>query len=176
MKVDLVKAFLNIAVPEKPGTHFIYDEPGVYVLSAILQNVTGQTVLEYLTPRLFRPLEITPPSWWATMEGVSLGASGLSLRTEDIAKFGQLYLQKGLWGGEQIIPAQWVEVATGLQTATGSDPNGDWDQGYGYLLWRFRHGCFGGAGLLGQLCIVMPSLDISRSCGDQFNNRCSAFC
>src|SRR5579859_5578000 len=154
MNADLVRAFLDLPVPEKPGTHFIYDEPGVYLLSAILQQATGQTLLDYLQPRLFQPLGISDPTWWASSAGVSLGASGLSLRTEDIAKFGQLYLQHGRWGGRQVIPRQWIEAATALQTATGSNPDDDWEQGYGYLFWRFRHGCFGGAGLLGQLCVV----------------------
>jgi CubicO group peptidase (beta-lactamase class C family) len=155
-EADLVRAFLEIAVPDKPGTHFIYDEPAVYLLSAIIQKVTGRSALDYLRPRLFAPLGIPNPTWWATADGTTLGASGLSLRTEELARFALLHLQHGRWLGRQLIPAQWVEAATSLQTATGSDPDRDADQGYGYLIWRLRHGCYGGIGLLGQMCIVMP--------------------
>jgi len=158
-KTDLVKAFLEIPVAYKPGTQFAYDEPGVYVLSAIIQKTTGHTLLDYLRSRLFEPLGISDPTWWASSQGISLGASGLSIRTEDIAKFGQLYLQRGHWQGRQLIPSAWVDAATSLQTPTGSDPNSDWDQGYGYLFWRFRHGFYGGVGLLRQFCIVMPEFD-----------------
>ena len=77
---------------------------GTYTLSAIVTKVTGQTVLEFLKPRLFEPLGIENPQWGASPEGNSLGGYGLKLCTEDIAKFGQLYLQKGKWNGKQLIP------------------------------------------------------------------------
>ena len=114
------------------------------MLSAIVQKVTGQTVLDYLTPRLFEPLGIDRPTWVMSPQGITAGAYGLSLRTEDIARFGQLYLQKGMWKGRQLVPAQWVEEATTRQTANGSSPNSDWDQGYGYQFWRSRHNTYRG--------------------------------
>jgi hypothetical protein len=129
------------------------------MLSAIVQKVTGQTVLDYLTPRLFEPLGIDRPSWVMSPQGVTAGAYGLSLRTEDIARFGQLYLQKGMWKGKQLVPAQWVEEATTRQTANGSSPNSDWDQGYGYQFWRSRHNTYRGDGAFGQYCMVLPEFD-----------------
>ncbi|HEY4989145.1 MAG TPA: serine hydrolase [Opitutaceae bacterium] len=156
---DLVKAFLELPVPDVPGTHFVYNTPGTYMLSAIVQKATGQTVLDYLRPRIFEPLGMGSPRWDASAQGISLGGLGLNLRTEDIARFGQLYLQKGAWQGRQLIPAAWVEEATSRQTANGSDPESDWNQGYGYQFWRCRHGFFRGDGAFGQFCIVMPQFD-----------------
>jgi CubicO group peptidase (beta-lactamase class C family) len=153
------KAFLAHAVPFKPGTHFLYNTPATYMLSAIVQKVTGMTVLDYLRPRLFDPLGIENPTWGASPQGISLGGYGLSIRTEDIARFGQLYLQKGVWNGQCLVPDSWIAMATTRQTSNGSDPKSDWDQGYGYQFWRCRHGMYRGDGAFGQYCIVMPEQD-----------------
>jgi CubicO group peptidase (beta-lactamase class C family) len=153
------KTFLAHPVPFKPGTHFVYNSPATYMLSAIVQKVTGMTVLDYLRPRLFEPLGFDNPTWVASPQGITAGAYGLMVRTEEIARFGQLYLQKGMWKGRQLIPAAWVEQATALQTSNGSSPTSDWDQGYGYQFWRCRHHAYRGDGAFGQYCIVMPDLD-----------------
>ena len=153
------KTFLAQPVPFKPGTHFLYNTAGTYMQSAIVQKATGKTVLEYLKPRLFEPLGIEDPTWGTSPQGVSLGGYGLSVRTEDIARFGQLYLQKGVWHGRKLVPAEWIAAATSLQTANGSNPQSDWDQGYGYQFWRCRNGAYRGDGAFGQYCIVMPQQD-----------------
>jgi len=153
------KAFLSQPVPFKPGTHFKYNTPATFMLSAIVQKVIGVTVLDYLRPRLFEPLGIERPVWQTNTQGITLGGYGLRVRTEDIARFGQLYLQKGNWQGRQLVPAAWVETATARQTSNGSNPNSDWDQGYGYQFWRCRHGAYRGDGAFGQFCIVMPEQD-----------------
>ncbi|HWB08141.1 MAG TPA: prolyl oligopeptidase family serine peptidase [Pirellulales bacterium] len=153
------KTFLEHPVPFKPGTHFLYNTSATYMLSAIVQKATGMTVLDYLRPRLFDPLGISDPTWEASPQGISVGGYGLSIRTEDIARFGQLFLQKGQWQGKQLVPAGWVESATSRQTSTGSNPNGDWDQGYGYQFWRCRHGAYRGDGAFGQFCVVLPEHD-----------------
>jgi CubicO group peptidase (beta-lactamase class C family) len=156
---SLVKKFLALPVTHKPGTLFIYNTPATYMLSAIVQKVTGQTVLEYLRPRLFEPLGIENPTWEASKQGVSMGGYGLSIRTEDIAKFGQLYLQRGMWNGKQLVPAAWVDSATSRWMSNGSNPASDWDQGYGFQFWRCRNGVFRGDGAHGQFCVVLPELD-----------------
>jgi CubicO group peptidase (beta-lactamase class C family) len=153
------KKFLVHPVPFKPGTHFMYNSPATYMLSAIVQKVTGMTVLDYLRPRLFEPLGFENPSWATSPQGITAGAYGLRARTEEIARFGQLYLQKGVWKGRQLIPAAWIEEATALQTSNGSSPRSDWDQGYGYQFWRCRHNAYRGDGAFGQYCIVIPDLD-----------------
>ena len=153
------KAFLAHPVPHKPGTHFKYNTPATFMLSAIVQKVTGQTVADYLKPRLFDPLGITQPVWNTNWQGISLGGYGLSVRTEDIARFGQLYLQQGKWQGKQLVPKDWVEMATSRQVSNGSNPKSDWDQGYGFQFWRCRNGAYRGDGAFGQYCIVLPEQD-----------------
>jgi CubicO group peptidase (beta-lactamase class C family) len=153
------KTFLAQPVPFKPGTHFLYNTSATYMLSAIVQKATGMTVLDYLRPRLFEPLGIEHPTWEASPQGITVGGYGLSIRTEDIARFGQLYLQKGKWQGKQLVPEAWVEAATARQTSNGSSPKSDWDQGYGYQFWRCRHGAYRGDGAFGQYCIVLPDQD-----------------
>ena len=153
------KNFLAHPVPFKPGTHFLYNTPATFMASAMVQKATGQPVLEYLKPRLFEPLGITEPVWDANFQGISLGGYGLNLKTEDIAKFGQLYLQKGMWDGKQVVPAAWVAEATARQTSNGSNPKSDWEQGYGYQFWRCRNGAYRGDGAFGQFCVVLPEQD-----------------
>src|SRR5207237_1000798 len=153
------RTFLSQPVPFKPGTHFLYNTSATYMLSAAVQKATGQTVLDYLKPRLFDPLGIEDPAWETSPQGISTGGFGLSVRTEDIANFGQLYLRKGKWHGKQLVPEAWVDAATAPQTSNGSNPKSDWDQGYGYQFWRCRHGAYRGDGAFGQFCIVLPEQD-----------------
>ncbi len=155
-----VKGFLAQEVEHKPGTHFVYNSGATYMLSAILQKVTGMTVLDFLTPRLFEPLGIENPSWESDPRGINMGGWGLSVTTEDISKLGTLYLRKGVWEGKQLLSEAWVEEATGYQTSNGSNPESDWDQGYGYQFWQCRHNAYRGDGAFGQYCIVMPEQDV----------------
>lgn len=153
-----VKTFLAHPVPHKPGSKFVYNSLATYMQSAIVQKVTGQTILEYLQPRLFEPLGIKNPKWETSPQGISIGGWGLFITTEDIARFGQLYLQKGKWNGKQLIPQTWVEAATSRQVANASR-NSDWAQGYGYQFWQCRHHAFRGDGKDGQFCLVLPEQD-----------------
>jgi CubicO group peptidase (beta-lactamase class C family) len=159
-----VKQFLGHPVPHKPGTHFQYNTMGSYTLSAIVTKVTGKTTLEYIKPKLFEPLGIKNPEWDASPEGNSLGGYGLKLCTEDIAKFGQLYLQKGKWNGKQLIPEKWIELATSKQvpneTASHAKIGIDWRQGYGFQFWQCTHNSYRGDGASGQLCVMIPEKDM----------------
>jgi CubicO group peptidase (beta-lactamase class C family) len=154
-----VHGFFQCPVEYEPGTHFVYNNGATYMLSAIVQRVTGETLLEYLTPRLFDPLGIESPTWEKSPQGINIGASGLKIRTEDIVAFGQLYLENGQWHGQSLVPAAWVKEATRVQISNGSDPASDWAQGYGYQFWRSRHGAFRGDGAFGQFCIILPEQD-----------------
>lgn len=156
---DWIKTFMNHPVPHKPGTHFRYNTPATFMQSAIVQKVTGQNLVEYLRPRLFEPLGIESPRWDNNPQGIAIGGYGLYLRTEEIAKFGQLYLQRGRWQDRQLIPEAWVELATTKQVSNGSNPASDWDQGYGFQFWRCRHNAFRGDGKDGQFCVVLPEED-----------------
>lgn len=155
-----VTGFLSAEIPHKPGTHFVYNSMATFMLSAIIQKVTGQRLRDYLGPRLFEPLDISEPTWDQNQDGIDYGGWGLYLRTEDIGKFGQLYLQKGKWEGKQLISEAWINEATSFQTSNGSDPDSDWEQGYGYQFWMCRHGLYRGDGAFGQFCIIMPEEDV----------------
>src|SRR3954470_22684218 len=153
------KSFLAHPVPHKPGTHFKYNTPATFMLSAAVQKRTGQTLADYLKPRLFDPLGISKPVWNTNAQGIALGGYGLRVRTEDIARFGPLCLQRGKWQGRQLIPAEWIALATSRQVSNGSNPKSDWEQGYGFQFWRCRYGAYRGDGAFGQYCLVLPELD-----------------
>lgn len=155
-----VRTFLSQPVTFKPGTHFVYNTPATYMLSAILQKQTGSKLIDYLRPRLFEPLGFANPTWVEDPRGINVGGFGLEVRTEEIARFGQLYLQKGVWGGRQLIPAGWVKAATSLQIENAPHENPDWAQGYGYQFWRGRHDSYRGDGAFGQYCVIVPAADL----------------
>jgi len=160
-----VGAFLAAPIVHPPGTKFLYNSLATYVLSAIVQKVTGQTTLDYLTPRLFEPLGIRGIDWENDPQGINVGGWGLRLKTEDMAKFGQLFLQKGRWNGRQILPEWWVEEASTLKIVQHPDlpqakkDSSDWEQGYAYQMWRSRHNSYRGDGAYGQFIMVFPELD-----------------
>lgn len=165
------RTFLAQPFVHTPGTYFVYNNGGSYMLSSIMQRVTGQTVLDYLTPRLFDKLGIKGMTWRENPQGVNLGSGGLYLKTEDIAKVGQLYLQDGKWNGEQVLPEGWVSQASAAhvrslptslrpeQRTEELDSLSDWAQGYGYHIWRCRHNGYRGDGADGQFMIVLPDQD-----------------
>jgi len=153
------KGFFDRSMVHAPGTYFDYDNCAPYALSAVVQQVTGMTTLDYLQRRMFEPLGIDKATWTVCPRGINVGFAGLSLTTEEIARFGQLYLQKGVWQGQRLLPEAWVEEATKRQVSNGDNPNVDEEQGYGYLFWRIRHGAYRGDGAFGQFCEVWPDQD-----------------
>ena len=157
----MVRLFLGLDVEAEPGTLFVYNSGATYMLSAILQKVTGETLLDYLRPRLFEPLGATEATWDLSREGINTGGWGLSLNTESLANFGQLLLQRGEWDGKQLIPAEWIDAATAWQVPNDNEDKVDWRQGYGYQFWRARHGAYRGDGAFGQYCVVFPEQDAS---------------
>lgn len=152
------KTFLSLPVEHEPGSHFLYNTGATYMLGAIVNKVSGQDVEEFLKNRLFIPMGITDYDWEKSPEGLSVAGWGLRLRLEDIAKLGQLYLQKGKWNGTEILTESWVADASSAQT-TSNPGDGDWSQGYGYQFWRCKPGFYRGDGAFGQFCIVMPQHD-----------------
>jgi CubicO group peptidase (beta-lactamase class C family) len=167
---DWEKAFLHTEFPRQPGTIFCYNSLATYMLSAIVQKVTGQKLVDYLYPRLFRPLGINNVRWQESPTGVNAGGWGLFLKTEDLAKMGLLLLQGGQWQGKQVLPADWVKEMSSAQVpcvpaGRNSDAlpqlmknvkKSDWLQGYGYQMWRCRHNAFRADGAAGQYIIVIP--------------------
>lgn len=151
-------AILAEPVPHVPGATFVYNTGATYLLSAIVQKYSGLSLTDYLQPRLFGPLGITSRRWEQSPEGIDTGGFGLRLLPEDVAKFGQLYLQHGLWEGSQLVPAAWIAEATSKLVANGSGAD-DWQAGYGYQFWQNRDGSYRGDGAFGQFVIVHEKLD-----------------
>src|SRR5690606_5057859 len=152
------KAALEPTPEPPPGTSSLYNAGAAYVLGASVQKVTGETVEECLAPRLFEPLGISNRLWGMSPEGVNLTEGGLAITTEELAKFGLLYLQNGRWDGQQIVSEQWATAATSKQISTGAD-NGNWNYGYGYQFWRSPIG-YRADGSLGQFSFVFPDQDM----------------
>jgi CubicO group peptidase (beta-lactamase class C family) len=160
-----VKSFLSLPVENPPGSVFLYNSGATYMLSAIVQKVSGQKVIDYLRPRLFTPLQIHGMTWETCPRGINTGGWGLAVPTEALAKFGQFYLQDGTCDGQQILPSAWVHEATSFKIQQSAPKGGDleklkktsdWHQGYCYQFWRCRHNAFRGDGAFGQYMIVMP--------------------
>ena len=153
---DWLGSFLNASVNGKPGTEFQYNSLNTYVLSVIVTKRTGETLTEYLTPRLFGPLGITKYYWETCPKGITKGGWGLFLCAEDMAKLGQLYLQRGKWNGQQLVSEYWIEISTARHLKTQNDT-----YGYGYQLWmEQRPGSFEYNGMLGQNVIIYPDMDM----------------
>ncbi|NGZ76024.1 serine hydrolase domain-containing protein [Saccharibacillus alkalitolerans] len=153
---DWARTFLSAPVENVPGTVFSYSSGATYMLSVILQKLTGQKIVDYLEPRLFAPLGIQRKTWQESPQGVTTGGWGLKLSSEDLAKFGQLYLQKGRWNGRRLVPEKWVELASSKRIDNGDNEGGDWTRGYGYQFWMCRHNAYRADGAFGQFCLILP--------------------
>ena len=163
---EWVKDFLSVPVEYEPGTTYRYSSLASYMLSAIVQKVTGEKVIDYLTPRLFVPLGIEGADWETSPEGINTGGWGLRLKTEDLAKFGLLYLRNGKWNGKQILSENWVKEATSFKihqnpnlTEAQRDSVNDSMQGYCYQFWRARNNSYMANGAYGQFVLIMPEKD-----------------
>lgn len=161
---DWMTLFLSTAPKYKPGTVFKYNNMATFMLSAIVQQVTGETVFNYLMPRIFKPLGIRGIDWDLNPQGISMGMIGLRLRTEDLAKFGQLLSNGGIWNGKQLIPKEWIKEATSYQIKNSEDPEekrmlSDWGQGYAYQMWRGKNNTVRLDGMGGQFVVLIPDKD-----------------
>lgn len=160
-----VRSFLSRPIIHKPGTKFLYNSMATYMLSAIIQKVSGQTTMEYLTPRLFKPLGIEGADWEVDPHGISTGGWGLRLKTEDMAKFGLMFLQEGKYRGKRILPKSWIKEASTLKILQHPEysqekrDSSDWEQGYCYQMWRSKNNAYRGDGAFGQYIVVMPDQD-----------------
>ncbi|UWP58226.1 serine hydrolase domain-containing protein [Ruminococcus gauvreauii] len=166
MEPDWVKYFLNQPMDLQPGTKFVYDTGCTYVAGAMVQKVTRKKIVDFLMPRLFDKFEIDRPAWLECPKGRNIAGDGLFLRTKELLKFGQLYLQKGIWLGERLISADWINEATKVQivpsqTEADSDREAmpDWGCGYGYQFWMCQTGAVRADGKDSQFCIIDEKLD-----------------
>ncbi len=163
---DWVKSYLETPVDIEPGSRYRYSSLATFMLSAIVQKVSGEKVIDFLTPRLFEPLGIEGIDWETAPGDINTGGWGLRVKTEDMAKLGQLYLNKGKWTGKQLLPEKWVEEATSLKiqqrpelTQEQRDSSLDDVQGYCYQFWRARHNSYQANGAFGQFILIIPEKD-----------------
>jgi CubicO group peptidase (beta-lactamase class C family) len=162
---DWVKLFLATPIVHRPGTVFEYSSYASHMLSAIIRKVTGQTLADYLRPRLFEPLDITDIQWETDALGNTMGGWGLRIQTEDMAKLGQFYLQQGRWQGRQLLSKEWIREASSLHIyqrdnlTLDEELHDNWAQGYGYQIWRCTDNAYRADGADGQFIIVMPEQD-----------------
>ncbi len=155
---DWVSGYLQAAVRGTPGKRFEYNSMNTYILSAIVTKVTGETLTEYLRPRLWEPLGIRRVFWESCPKGINKGGWGLFISTEDAAKLGQLVLQKGRWQGKQLVPEEWLAASAKKHMET---PENMGPYGYGYQVWLGgRPGSCTFNGMLGQNVVVYPDLDM----------------
>lgn len=152
--------FFKGPIEHEPGTYYVYNSAASYLLSSVLTRVTGSDVYTYLTPRLFEPLGFGDSAGDTTEQGVFAGGWGMMVCLEDLAKLGQLYLNRGLWEGKRLLSEDWVQQATAFQSNNGAEHRAnepvDWRQGYGFQFWRCQHNSFRADGAAGQYCVVMP--------------------
>jgi hypothetical protein len=162
--MDWVKDWLAKPVDDKPGSLFQYDSMCTFMLSAIVQRVTGYTMLEYLQKKLFDPMHITVADWETSPDGINTGGWGLRVQAETMAKLGQLLLNKGNWNGEQLVNADYVTAACSRLIDGGAKetvPPTDGNQGYGYQVWQSKWpGSFRADGAMGQYTVVVPQEDL----------------
>jgi CubicO group peptidase (beta-lactamase class C family) len=163
-QIDWIAAFMAAPVDDTPGATFRYNSMATFMLSAIVQKVSGQKLTDYLRSRLFGPLQIEGYRWDESPDGINAGGWGLYIKTEDMAKFGQLFLQDGMWNGERVLPEGWVAEASTSWIESGPAgheqdraPDDEWSQGYGYQMWRCTPpGVYRADGARGQFIIVIP--------------------
>ncbi|AZM63871.1 MULTISPECIES: serine hydrolase domain-containing protein [unclassified Streptomyces] len=157
-----VRGFLLQPPGRDPGTVFAYNQPCTYTLGAIVQRVTGESLTDYLRPRLFDPLGIGGTTWQRDRTGREIGFSGLYAATDAVARLGQLYLDDGVRQGRRLLPEGWAARASRPHIPTAGamreEDRKDWDRGYGHQFWISRHG-FRGDGAYGQFCLVLPEQD-----------------
>lgn len=150
--------FFNLPFSTKPGERFLYDSGASHLLSAILQKATGKSADNYARQHLFNPLEIKDYTWEKSSEGIYTGGWGIRMRPVDMAKFGYLILNKGVWNGKQLVSSGWIEEATKkhIDSAWGDTP-GD---AYGYQWWMNAYGGFRADGFAGQNIFIMPDKNL----------------
>lgn len=157
-----VRAALARPLQAEPGSRFAYSTGGTHLLSATLSRAAGRSSHDFAREHLFDPLGIRRSAWARDRQGVHMGGNNLSLLPRDMLKFGQLYLNRGRWNGEQVLPWQWVDESTrpGL---VGPRGRGRIYGGYGYLWWlrgTRERGAYIASGYGGQYIYVAPAEDL----------------
>lgn len=153
---DWTKATLASDFRFKPGEAFEYNSINGYILSVIINKVTGMKMADYLDQKLFKPLKIEEFYWSESPQGQNAGGWGIYLSTESLAKMAQFILQKGQWNGRQLLSEEWFEKATKAYIGKFENTDDQWCQGYAYQMWHCLDGAIRMHGANGQLGIIFP--------------------
>lgn len=156
---DWINNTISKPLAYTPGTHFFYDSMCTHLISALVQKITHMTLADYLDEILMKPLNITNYYWDSDQHGITAGGFGLHISTHDLAAFGHLLLNNGVYNNQQIISAYWIKEATRKQADTDKEyppERTENRQGYGYYYWQCSHNAYRASGLHGQLCFVQP--------------------
>ena len=165
---EWVHEFLSKDFFRKPGTGFKYDSDATYMLAAIVERKSGERMMDYLKRKMFDRIGITKAWTTTSPQGIPCGGWGMNMTTRELARFGQLYLDRGMWGDTYVLSPFWVDLATARHTwsgwqnvgVKGQGEGSDWEQGYGFQFWRCRHGAYRADGAGGQYTVVMPEQDM----------------
>lgn len=170
LRTSWIDAYLQVPITGTPGESFIYSSGTSHMLSMCLHKATGMPADEYLRPRLFDPLEFSAISWDKDPEGFCSGGNGLTTNILDFLKWGQLYLNGGVWAGRRLVSRDWVQTSlarhvdvgslewTGEAYVTGASADPAAGEGYGYQIWNRPHGAYA-SGVFGQYCVLVPEAD-----------------
>lgn len=152
---DIIRAWLSYPVEHKPGTHFCYNNAATYALSEIVRKYTGLSMFDFLSVRMFLPLDMHG-LYWDRYKLNSQGAIGLHASVDDVAKLGCLYLNGGVYKGKRLLAKKWVDDALSVHSDNSENGSSDWTSGYGYQFWKNSREGFRADGAFGQLCIILP--------------------
>ncbi len=176
---DPIKAFMEKEFKFVPGTHFAYNTGATFIIAAMVEKLTGESVIDYLDRKLFVHLGVRPGKWQRvpnvsmckTTGGICEGGVGLYVSLDCIEAFGQFILNKGVVDGKQLLSREWIDLATSKISDNSCNGTKDWCAGYGYQFWRnapegdgISHGGFRGDGAFGQLCMVFPEHNMTVCC------------
>ncbi|MBO6163923.1 MAG: serine hydrolase [Lachnospiraceae bacterium] len=154
-ETDWVDFVFRQPMPDYPGRYFKYSNAGPYLAGILVERTSGEELIDYLMPRLLEPLGIARPEWGRDPLGHVFGASDMVMTTEEVSRFGQLYLDRGRWKGEQILPPAWVKKVWDTTISTEEGQND-----YSLLFWRGRYDSICSVGRNGQYCSLVPEKDL----------------
>lgn len=170
---DPIRAFFEKDVPYEPGSRFVYNTGATFMVAALVEKLTGESVYGYLDRKLFCKLGLRPRKWQrvpqmsanGVNDGICEGGVGLHVSLDLIERFGMMYINGGVVDGEQVLSREWINLATGKRidnrkndTVTDwvDGTKSDWEAGYGYQFWRNAEGGYRADGAFGQFCIILP--------------------
>ena len=162
---DWAKALLDRRITSDPGTTFAYNTAATIAIGQAVENATGIPLADFADQYLFYPMQITTAAWWRSPTGLPVGGSGLFLRGRDMAKFGQLYIDEGVWQGQQLISPEWIVDSVVRRVDISSWAT--YSEAYGFQWWLddLDHKAqpvetWVTAGYGGQYIFCVPSLDL----------------